>query len=162
MSKFVIETYQRGEGYLALALPLNAPISEAGVGADDSERRALIGAIHSYFNRKERATIAPSVDPHPADVWLGATVMEGSVTRNVAVDQTTIERMLREANRTDLQPRFRITYRDAGDNITHRTIVLNDLEQGSGRFIVKAWDEGKDEPRTFLTDRIERLEAAGG
>lgn len=162
--KFVIETYARDGGHLALALPLGALVSDAGVSADESERRAIIGAVHNYFNRQERTTVAPEVRPCgcedvPTGLGFGGRFSAGPVTRNVAVDQTTIERVLRDANTSGDQPKFRMTYRDAGDNITHRVIVLNDLEEGSGRFIVKAWDEGKDEPRTFLTDRIERLEA---
>lgn len=165
--KFVIETYARDGGHLALALPLGALVSDAGVSADESERRAIIGAVHNYFNRKERTTVAPP-EEHPADTWARGTVTGrldcskpnlSTVTAKVAVDQTTIERLLREASAGGRYARFRMTYRDAGDKITHRTFTLNGLEQGSGRLIVQAWDEGKEEPRTFLTDRIERLEA---
>lgn len=173
--RLVIETYLRAtddsSGYLALAVPEGHQLGEAGVCGDESERRAIIGAVHSYFNRQERP-VAVTVDK-----WIVQSDDHPVVDRpaTAATDQSTIERVLREAiaRRTadatieladGTAPQFYMTYVDQGGVQTVRTIIPSRLERrgresGFPETYLIAYDTAKDEPRTFRVDRIERLEA---
>jgi hypothetical protein len=158
MSKLVIETYQRDEGALAIAFDQHFGITQAGVCGDQSERRAIIGAIHSYFNRKENNRPAPVLDEPPFSTPPGyatGRIPCGPVTRNVAVDETAITRALREAVEADSSTEFLMDYVDVGGNSTTRRILPVSIDGP----LVTAIDLSKDAPRTFRFDRIERLEA---
>lgn len=165
MSRLYVELYPRGDGFLAIALREGELLADAGICGEASERRAAIGAIHSYFNRQERPAAVVVHEPHPADEsWV--TNHEQRPQRGgrlVYTDETSITRALREAVTTD--GTFHMVYRDQGGNLTERRITVSKVEDrhrgvaGFPETYAVAFDLDKDEPRTFRVDRIERLEA---
>lgn len=157
MSRLVIESYERAvgdsTGWLAVAIREGQQFSEAGVCGDPDERRAIIGAVHSYFNRQERPAAVVVHEPHPADEWVTTRsappqrpqrcmwAVEGECgpqgcngcehggagkPRFVYTDESAIEQALKAAVTTEAV--FQMVYRDQGGNLTERRITVSKVE----------------------------------
>lgn len=157
----------RDDTYYAIARYDGMVVGKAGVGSG-TERAAAQEAINSFYARQQaealwrdqspigEPSVVPSTDPvAPAAVSI--------LDRRVETTERGILAFLREAIGMDTKPLLSMTYIDARDAETERTIIPFEIEDKAAPTFpvptyLKAIDADKDEPRTFRLDRIAKLE----
>jgi predicted DNA-binding transcriptional regulator YafY len=113
-----------------------------------SERAAIQQAINVYFRVEEAKSAptvtltAPSYVPHPYQ-WNDSPAH--------------IKRRLLEAAKRQGSHRHRVTirYEDASGAVTERNILVSEYDSSGFAYDkIVAYDEAKQEPRTFRVDRV--------
>lgn len=172
-----IETFARGESFIALVVPEGQLLSKGSVGGGSTERQAIQEGINAYFTRKDAeeaasrlpldGPAAPSPFTSPGVVTSGRALLRKNVVITLPNIERLLEQVIAEQDHGDPPSTCQLTmqYRDAEDNVTTRTIIPSRISKrprglGFPEPYLIAIDVAKDEPRTFKLDRIERLERA--
>lgn len=158
-----IETFPRGDGFIAVAVPDGQLFSKGSIGGGITERAAIQEAINAFFTRRDAEEAASRL---PLDGPVTPPPGSGLLREIVAVTNRDIDRLLTRALAETPTPPLTMTYRDAEDALTTRDIIpirVENRPRGTGfkeQYLI-ALDPAKYEPlRTFKLDRIERLERA--
>lgn len=152
MSRFIIDTIQRGEGYLAIICPDGALWKEASVGGGATERSAVSEAVNAHFTRQTESAVVsyPEVVPEvipPADPFKRVeTPAHVEALLHMAIN--------RQGAHVGLE------YEDYNDRRTSRIIEPRRINEGEFSWEPKrliALDVTKGETRTFRMDRIKAV-----
>lgn len=144
--------------HIALVKQDDEELRAAKVGSGPSPRAAVQDAVNAYFAGQTEPLLDPSevveanpVEPSLGMGWIRAARTPGSI------------RALLEQAAADSEVKVRFQYEDASGNRMVRTVLpskVEDRRRGAGfktAYLI-AFDQDRDDMRTFLLDRIEWVE----